>query len=285
MSSPRSRSFPFWEGLSIMHLSDKEPLIGILERGNDVIEKIFKWIAIISPLGIFAHIAVAAGTLYVNAARTARILFYWICGDFIDRILFFANLDLQFNYIPLSADHAWVPHRMRPGLCDGGADHRDPFYYAECEQTSDRRSGLRNIAQTTLPLGLTFVQVGNGLILLFMLFISFYFRHPFTLSEKFILPILTVPILLPLGFDQRSFLFRFKMGLPHGSLHAIFADFRAHDQFAGAAYRGLDHDVCTLGRAFLFWTFKRESKKTCRYGGEGSFYFAGSSFWRKAILL
>ena len=194
---PSVAVFSILGGIAIMHLSDKEPLIGILERVNDVIEKIFKWIAIISPFGIFAHIAVAAGTLDVTQLKQLGFYFVGYAG---------ITLSIVFYFLPTlicsltSFHYRQIMHEFRTacvlGFATGVPIIAIPFIMRSVGKLAIEDPAFRNISQTTIPLGLTFAQVGNGLILLFMLFISFYFRHPFTISEEFILPILTVPMSL-----------------------------------------------------------------------------------------
>ncbi|HVX00518.1 MAG TPA: cation:dicarboxylase symporter family transporter, partial [Candidatus Babeliaceae bacterium] len=61
-------------GMAIMHLKDKEPLLGLLERINGSLDRIIKWISIVSPIGIFAHVAYVMGT--VNFDDLAKLQIY-----------------------------------------------------------------------------------------------------------------------------------------------------------------------------------------------------------------
>ena len=45
-----------------------------------------------------------------------------------------------------------------------------------------------------MPISYTFVQIGNALFLFFILYASFYFRYPLTISEKSLLGVLSIPI-------------------------------------------------------------------------------------------
>lgn len=184
-------------GIAVMHLSDKEPLLGILERGNEVIEKIFMWIAIISPIGIFAHVAVAAGTL--DMAQVKKLGYYFVGYIGI-------TLAVVFYFFPTlicsltSFRYREVMHELRTacllGFATGLTVIAIPFIVRSVNKLAIKDPAFRSVAQTTIPVGLTFAQLGNYLILFFMLFISFYYRHPFTVSEKVLLPILTIPMSL-----------------------------------------------------------------------------------------
>src|SRR4029078_5579058 len=53
-------------GLALMHLRDKEPLLSLLEKMNSAFDRMIKWVSIISPIGIFAHIAYVMGTIHFS---------------------------------------------------------------------------------------------------------------------------------------------------------------------------------------------------------------------------
>ncbi len=196
-AAPSIATFAVLGGIAIMHLSDKEPLLGILEGINDVIDKIFTWIAIISPIGIFAHVAVAAGTL--DIAQLKQIGFYF--AGYLG-----ITLSVVFYFLPTlicsvtSFRYTQVIQEFRTAcvvaFATGVPIIAVPFIVRSLNKLAIDDPSFRNVAQTTIPLGLTFAQLGNYLILFFMLFISFYFRHPFTISEKILLPILTMPMSL-----------------------------------------------------------------------------------------
>ncbi len=207
-------------GTAIMHLSDKEPLLGILERGNEVIEKIFIWIALISPIGIFAHVAVAAGTL--DMAQLKQLGFYFVGYIGI-------TLAVVFYFLPtlicsLTSFHfRQVMRELRTacllGFATGVPIIAIPFIVRSVNKLAIEDPAFRSVSQITIPLGLTFAQMGNYLILFFMLFISFYYRHPFTLSEKVLLPILTIPMSLgspTVSISALSF-FVVKWAFPQGA--------------------------------------------------------------------
>ena len=195
--APSIATFAVLGGIAIMHLSDKEPLLGILEGINDVIDKIFTWVAIISPFGIFAHVAVAAGTL--DMAQLKQLGFYF--AGYLG-----ITLSVVFYFLPTlicsltSFRYSQVLRELRTAFvvafATGVPIIAVPFIVRSLNKLAIDDPAFRNVSQTTIPLGLTFAQLGNYLILFFMLFISFYFRHPFTISEKVLLPILTMPMSL-----------------------------------------------------------------------------------------
>ena len=63
---PAIAIFGLISGTALMALKNKDPFVGILEQSIQIMEKILSWIAIISPIGAFAHIAVAVGMVYLE---------------------------------------------------------------------------------------------------------------------------------------------------------------------------------------------------------------------------
>jgi proton glutamate symport protein len=186
-------------GGSILCLRKKEPLLSILERANDSIEKILEWLAIVSPIGIFAHIAVAVGTVnfhdlfklefYVIALIIACLyLTFWVLPSLLVSLtpMKYREIIEDFRYVCLLAFATGLPSIAFP-------------FINKAVKRLERRHHLggesfHSTAQTVIPLGYSFAQMGNFMMLFFMFFISFYFRHPFITSEHVLLNVLSVPL-------------------------------------------------------------------------------------------
>lgn len=81
-------------------------------------------------------------------------------------------------------------------------------------------ASFHSTARTIVPMSYAFAQIGNCLLLFFILFASFYYRHPFSGSEKCLLSFLTIP--LSIGFSVTSlnavsFLFK-ELNFPDNAL-------------------------------------------------------------------
>lgn len=186
-------------GVSLMTLEKKEPLISFLERANQMIETILKWLAIIAPIGVFAHIAVATGTVHFDALYA--IEFYVISFILITLFLVFWMLPALLSSLT-SLTYAEVMKAFRTVCLLPFATALPtislPFinYYmrklAEKEGVNDAH--FRSTSQTVMPICYSFGQIGNCLVLFFILFISFFYRHPFVGSEKALLSILMIPM-------------------------------------------------------------------------------------------
>lgn len=186
-------------GIAIMHLKEKEPLLSMLEKTNLSLERILKWLAAVSPIGIFAHIANAMGT--VNLADLAKLELYvvitilstiflslWVLPMLVSCLSSIAYRELMREYriVCILAFATGIPSIAFP-------------FINNCMRRLAERSNLdlatfRSTSQTVVPLAYSFSQIGNFFLLLFIFFMSFYYRHPLTELESSIIPFLTIPI-------------------------------------------------------------------------------------------
>lgn len=186
-------------GSAIMHLQVKEPLLELLERSNVLMEKILEWLAIISPIGIFAHISVAFGT--VNFEDLSKLEFYVFCFIAIVAFLVLWVLPkLICCFTPLKYKEVIKEYRFTCVLAfaTGLPSIAFPFINKSIKRLAARHSlegaNFQNKMQTIVPFGFSFAQLGNCLMLFFIMFISFFYRHPFLDVEKVLLNFLTIPM-------------------------------------------------------------------------------------------
>ncbi len=186
-------------GLALMHLDKKEPLLGFLEGANQMIERILRWIANISPIGVFAHLAVVTGTAYFY--DLSKIEFYVICFIMISLFLTFIILPLLLcTLTPMKYRESISAFRSvcLLSFVTGLPTIAIPFINMYLRRFEDKyqlkEQNFRTTSQTIMPLGYSFAQIGNALLLFFILFISFYYRQPFSFVEKTALSFLTIPL-------------------------------------------------------------------------------------------
>lgn len=196
---PAIAAFGFIFGVALMHLSSKEPVLSFLEKGTQLIEKILHWIALASPIGIFAHLSVVFGTIsfeeihvlgfYVLAFIFAALLItFWILPALLSSLtpLTYKEAIKAFKTVCLLPFVTALPTLALPFIIMymkklGKKHHEgDPNFQAT--------------SQTVLPICYSFGQIGNCMILFFILFISFYFRHPFTGWEMAVISIFMLPM-------------------------------------------------------------------------------------------
>jgi Na+/H+-dicarboxylate symporter/ABC-type amino acid transport substrate-binding protein len=186
-------------GAALMHLGKKEPLLGLLEEVNLTIEKILKWLAILSPIGAFAHIAVAVGTvrfedLYklefyvISFIVVSLFVTFWLLPVLLSSLtpLTYREVLKGFKTVCLLPFVTGLPTIALPFI---------NYYMKKLGATHEpKEPDFHSTSQTVMPIAYSFGQIGNCMILFFILFISFYYRHPFVGSEKALLSILTVPM-------------------------------------------------------------------------------------------
>lgn len=186
-------------GIALMHLEKKEPILSFLERSNDIIEKILKWLAILSPIGVFAHITVAMGTVYFKDLYALE--FYIISFILITLFISFWTLPaLLSSMTPLTYKETLKAFKTVCLLPFATAlpTIALPFIVMYMKKLGIKHAKgdphFHSTSQTVMPICYSFGQIGNCMILFFILFLSFYFRHPFSGAEKAILSILTIPM-------------------------------------------------------------------------------------------
>ena len=186
-------------GGALMHLEQKEPLLGFLEKTNQVIEKILVWLAMLAPIGAFAHISVAFGT--VRFEDLYKLEFYVVCFILVSLFVTFCVLPLLIiSMTPLKYRDILKGLKM---VCllpfvTGLPTIAFPFinhYMRKLGQEKEPgEKAFHGTSQTVMPIAYSFGQIGNCMILFFVLFLSFYYRHPFVGSERALLSVLTVPL-------------------------------------------------------------------------------------------
>jgi proton glutamate symport protein len=187
-------------GMALMHIEKKEPLISAVQRINQIIEKILWGLAVASPIGVFAHIAGGAGT--VRVSELVQIDFYLISFIAITLLVTFCILPLILTSLtPLDYRESLKAFRM---VCllpfvTGVPTIAIPFINMYMKRIGEKYAltgdvNFRSTSQAIVPISYSFAQIGNCLLLFFILFASFYYRHPFTGSEKCLLSFLTIPL-------------------------------------------------------------------------------------------
>lgn len=186
-------------GIALMHIPKKEIALILLEKADATMEKIFDWLAVVSPIGAFAHIADVVGTVefhdlqklgFYVAAFIVGTLFLALCV--VPVIL--ANLTKR-SYRQVFADFRYVG--LLP-FVTGVPSIAFPFIIHSMRKVgrelSHEGAAFRNTTQTVIPFAFSFTQLGNCFLLFLLFFLSFYYRLPFSLSEKALLSFLSIPM-------------------------------------------------------------------------------------------
>jgi len=196
---PAVAVFGILMGCALMHMQTKEPLCGMLERLNQAFEKILVWIAAISPIGAFVHIAYAVGT--VRFEELNQLSFYVVSFILLSLFTTFWVLPwLLSALIPLSFRETSKAIRtvcLLPfvtGLSTISLPFINSFLKKLSQHEAAQEKQLHEMSQSVIPIAYSFAQIGNATIVFFFWFLSFYYRHPLVGMEKGLLSLLTLPL-------------------------------------------------------------------------------------------
>ncbi len=196
-------------GFAIMHLKQKDPLLSLLERINSSLERIIKWITIVAPIGIFSHVAYVMGT--VNFDDLAKLQLYVV-------IIITTTLFLSIWALPILVSCLTsIPYKelyreykivgFLP-FATGIPTIALPYINNAMRRLAERKNldlgTFKATSQTIVPIGFGFAQIGNFLPLIFLFFLSFFYRHPLTGYEVFALPLLVT--FFSFGIPQFTFI-------------------------------------------------------------------------------
>lgn len=196
-------------GLAIMHLKDKEPLLSMLERVNSTLDRVIKWVSIVSPIGIYAHISHVMGTINFNDLGKLQLYLLMVIGTtFFLSLWVLPTLLSCLTSIPLKEIYREFRIVTFLPFATGIPTLALPYVNNAMRRLAERKnlvlSSFRGTSQTIVPIGFGFAQVGNFIPLLFIFFLAFFYRHPFTDLQALALPFLVT--LFSIGTPQFSFL-------------------------------------------------------------------------------
>jgi Na+/H+-dicarboxylate symporter/ABC-type amino acid transport substrate-binding protein len=210
-------------GLAFMHIEKKEPFISALEKVNQALEKILHVLGLLSPIGAFVYISIAFGTVHFEDLFLMQIYVFAFIGATLF-IVFWLLPTLLAALTPLSYKEALSAFRY---VClipfvTGLSTAALPFinsYLKKLSQKHETHAQFRQTSQTLLPLAYSFGHIGNAMILLFIFFLSYYYRHPFSAYEQGLLSLVIVPLSLGTTTGNiNSILFLIqKLGFPEGA--------------------------------------------------------------------
>ncbi|MCB1067767.1 MAG: cation:dicarboxylase symporter family transporter [Simkania sp.] len=222
---PAIAIFAIIMGVALMHLTHKEPLISFLERINNTIEKVLKGITAISPFGVAAIFANVTGNLYFK-----DVIHF---GFYIFPLIILVCI---FTFWALPALlKACTPLKYREIISEfrstcllafviGSPSIAIPFLNQCIKRLSNKYEikdkELHNTSQMIVPLTYTFTQVGNLLILFFIMFLSYYYGLRMDWLDQALVSLLTIPMSFggpELAVNSVSFLIE-KLGFPDTAL-------------------------------------------------------------------
>ncbi len=196
-------------GLAVMHLKDKEPLLSLMDRLNIIFDRILKWVSHIAPIGIFAHIAHVMGTINFTDLGKLQLYILIVIGTTLFlSVWMIPVLTSCLTSIPLKELYREFRIVSFLPFATGIATLILPYVTNSMRRLAERKNLIlgtfRNTSQTIIPVGFGFAQAGNIIPILFIFFLSFYYRHPFSDLQSILIPFLMT--LFSVGAPQFSFL-------------------------------------------------------------------------------
>ena len=189
--------FAFLYGIAIQRAKNKSGWMEFLLVVKSASVTIWNWTVFVAPVGVFALLASAAGTM--RSRDIAGLLLYtalYIAGSFL----------LAFWVIPaflacvIPAGYKEVLHELRgafvlamvttlsvaavPGIIKATEN-----MLAKCQVKDEMAS---DIIGTNVSIAYPLTQLGNLGVILFFYFCAFYFKTPLALGDRILLPFLTL---------------------------------------------------------------------------------------------
>jgi Na+/H+-dicarboxylate symporter len=196
---PAIAAFGLIVGIALMHIKGKEQILTLCEKGTEILKVIFLWLVVISPIAIFSRLAVVFGT--ISFEELYSLSFY--CLGFIAAAIFLTLWALPVLLSSLTsftykeALRATLNVALLP-FATGMTTLALPFILQYMKKLKEKQcasdSHFEGTSQTIFPICYSFGQIGNCMVLFFILFMSFYFRHPFNDWEKALISLFMLPM-------------------------------------------------------------------------------------------
>lgn len=175
--------FSVFFGVAIMPLKNKETLISFLDTLIAALTRITRWVVKLSPIGVFALIASAAGVLTVNELDKLQVYLY----GFLAAALFFTFWALPLLVTSLTRlRYGELMRGTQAGVllafATGNIFVALPYLIEAIQQLSARpgvdREDSDNTVRTIVPIAYNLPLVGNLMAIFFILFLSFFYAIP-----------------------------------------------------------------------------------------------------------
>jgi len=197
-------------GVAYVRSKDKEPLLDVMQIGCHLLEIMLMWVAYMSPILAFLHVAVLVGTADISILKP--LAFHIVTA--ITTCLFFSlfflpmlvSLLTPLSYRVLIRRFAFI------GLAGFGTGQPlivFPFIAQVLREIRLKYDFPYRDWQATFlmitPLSFSFAQIGNMLSLFFVLFFGYFFHIAFTPLQEILLPLYSIVLSISSsGLTQES---------------------------------------------------------------------------------
>lgn len=181
-------------GVMLQRVKGEHVLFKILDTLSKACIEFWDWLIKFAPIGVFATIAYAAGTLHVFELKdAAEYLLLFFFGAFL--LAFWLLPALISSFTDLS--YRLILRLLRDVLIISVSTTMSilalPYLYKIIQdllaKRKNRTANAKEIIQTTNLISYPFGQLGNCFVYLFLLFASTYFNHPISEVNTWLLPI------------------------------------------------------------------------------------------------
>ena len=183
-------------GIALMHIKEKQQVMGLLETLVDALTRITGWVARITPLGTFLIIAYQVGTVQLDTVKqvsTYLILFisatlvviFWIFPRFLNMLTSIPSSRWIKDLVPILvlAYTTNVVIVTLPFIIELIKKEAENFYHKD-GRIQDQIQGIVTIV-FNLPLGSLFLT-------LYVFFVALFYHVPFSLGSHFQLFLTTI---------------------------------------------------------------------------------------------
>lgn len=254
-------------GLALMKRREKDHILKGLKVTTLALEEITQWVMRLSPLGVFALMAATSGTLPFSELDQIRlfILVYILGAIFLS---FFLIPLVVACCTPIGYGH--FLKTLRPAVLlaftTGNLLIALPQLIAALKSLlvpyREEAEEMQSEVESLVPLAYNFPTAGNLLTLSFLLFLSFFYAHPFRLGEHLTLIFLGIPSMFGSGaaiINGISFMID-QLHLPIDGLTlfletlSLIRNFRSLLSVMGIAALTLIVSCSCHGRLYIRWT-------------------------------
>jgi len=194
---PAVVAFTLLYGVAMQKVSHKDTLLDLMETVKSASLTIWNWVVLVAPIGVFALFANVAGTmmmteiegllLYIIVFLAGSALFtFWILP-----VLITSLVPLKYRELMKELEGAFIL-----ALVTTLSVVALPIITQAIEKfLRDRNINdekLKDVIGTNISLAYPFAQLGNLGVLLFIYFCGFFYKIDFTLTQRILLPPLTL---------------------------------------------------------------------------------------------
>jgi Na+/H+-dicarboxylate symporter/ABC-type amino acid transport substrate-binding protein len=169
-------------GIALMQLKNKGNLLGALETIVSALMSIVQWVSKLAPIGVFALVVTAAGTITVQEFEKIWVyILIYIFGAFFLSFLVLPCLVASLTAVTYREFFRSISSSVVLAFASGNVLIVLPFIVESLKNISARHkmsmNESRNTIETLIPVFYNLPTAGNLLITLFVLFLSAFYSH------------------------------------------------------------------------------------------------------------